>query len=118
MSEKKHELLLIAAAMFISAVVFLYSVADSPKYNNLEAVPISTVTFRSEAVTVAYSGKVNINTADLTELMTLEEIGESKAKAIIEYREKNGRFRSADEITNVKGIGKGILEKNIHRITV
>ena len=118
MSERKHELLLIAAAMFITAVVLLYSVADSPEYNNLEAVPISNVTFRNVETTAAPSGIVNINTADLPELMTLEEIGESKANAIIEYREKNGRFRTVEEITNVNGIGPIILPKNIHRITV
>ena len=118
MSEKKHELLLIAAALFISAVVLLYSVIDSPKYNNLEAVPISAVTFHAETTVTAFSGKININTADLSELMKLEEIGENKAKAIIEYRKKNGRFRTPDELTNVSGIGARILEKNIDKITV
>lgn len=117
MNEKKHELLLIAAALFISAVVFLYSVLDSPKYNNLEAFPITTKAF-NETTTQTFSGKVNINTADVSELMELEEIGENKAAAIIEYREKNGRFRIPEEITNVSGIGEGILEKNIDRIVV
>lgn len=117
MSEKKHELLLIAAAMFISAVVLLYSVVDSPKYNNLEAVPITTASFRAET-TAAVAGKININTADASELMRLEGIGESKAKAIIEYREKNGRFRTPDELTDVNGIGAGIFEENIDKITV
>lgn len=118
MSEKKHELLLIAAAMFISAIVLLYSVFDSPKYNNLEAVPITTVAFRTETESAASNSKININTADVTELMNLEGIGENKAKAIIKYREKNGKFRTPDEITNVSGIGAGILEKNINKITV
>ncbi len=118
MSEKKHELLLIAAAMFISAVVLLYSIVDSPKYSSLKAVPIKTVTFCTETVSAASVGKININTADISELMSLEGIGESKAKSIIEYREKNGRFRTPDELTNVSGIGEGILEKNIDKITV
>ncbi len=118
MSEKKHELLLIAAAMFISVVVLLYSIVDSPKYNNLEAVPITTVAFRAETTSVVSDSKININTADVSELMNLEGIGENKANAIIEYREKNGRFRTPDELTNVSGIGSGILEKNINKITV
>ncbi len=116
MSERKHELLLIAAALFISAVTLLYSVLDSPKYNNLEALPITT-TVETENATVV-SEKININTADISELMQLEEIGEKKALAIIEYREKNGRFRTPEEITNVSGIGEGILAKNIDRIIV
>lgn len=116
MSEKKHELLLIAAALFISAVTLLYSVLDSPKYNNLEALPITT-TVETENATVI-SEKININTADISELMQLEEIGENKADAIIEYREKNGKFRIPEEITNVSGIGEGILAKNIDRIIV
>ena len=41
---------------------------------------------------------VNINTASISELKTLTGIGESKAKAIISYREKNGGFKSIDEI--------------------
>ena len=116
MSERKHELLLIAAALFISAVTLLYSVLDSPKYNNLEALPITT-TVETENATVI-SEKININTADISELMQLEEIGENKADAIIEYREKNGKFRIPEEITNVSGIGEGILAKNIDRIIV
>lgn len=117
MSEKKHELLLIAAAMFISVVILLYSILDSPKYNNLEAVPIEKITFHTKTASHS-SGKININTADISELMELEGIGENKAKAIIEYREKNGKFRTPEEITNVSGIGTGIAEKNKDRITV
>lgn len=117
MSEKRHELLLIAAALFISAVVMLYSVFDSPKYNDLKAVPITSVTFQQNT-DADIPGTVNINTANVDELMTLEEIGEKKALAIIEYREKNGRFRTPEEITNVSGIGEAILTKNINRIIV
>ncbi len=64
------------------------------------------------------SGKININTATVSELMTLDGIGEVKAKAIVEYREKNGYFKSIDDITLVKGIGEKTLEKNRDKITV
>ncbi len=50
------------------------------------------------------NGKININTADSGQLMTLPGIGQSRAEAIISYREKNGKFQSTEEIMNVSGI--------------
>lgn len=56
-------------------------------------------------------GKVNLNTADETELTTLTGIGASRAQAIILYREENGPFSSIEEIMNVQGIKEGTFEK-------
>lgn len=55
--------------------------------------------------------KVSINTASKDELMTLPGIGESKAKAIITYREENGAFKSIEDVKNVSGIGDALYEK-------
>ncbi|MCG9696242.1 helix-hairpin-helix domain-containing protein [Shewanella sp. Isolate11] len=55
---------------------------------------------------------VNINSADVGQLTQLKGIGESKAIAIIEYRNTNGKFASIDELSNVKGIGTKLLEQN------
>lgn len=55
-------------------------------------------------------GKVNINTATSEQLQTISGIGESKAKKIIDYREKVGPFKSVDDLTNVSGIGAKTLE--------
>lgn len=64
------------------------------------------------------SGIININTATRRELQKLEGIGEVKARAIIDYREKNGEFSSVDELVNVSGIGEKTLEKIRANITV
>ena len=53
---------------------------------------------------------VNINTANQTELESLPGIGPVKAKAILEYRKKNGGFKSVDELTRVDGIGPVTLK--------
>ena len=61
---------------------------------------------------------VNINTATQADLETLNGIGPAKAKAIVEYRKKNGAFKSPDELEKVKGIGPAILKKVRKDITV
>ena len=53
---------------------------------------------------------IDLNGADLALLMTLPEIGETRAAAILTYRETHGPFRSVDELAAVEGIGPGILE--------
>lgn len=55
---------------------------------------------------------VNINTATAEQLSQLDGIGKAKAEAIILYRQQHGQFKSLDDITQVKGIGKAILDKN------
>lgn len=64
------------------------------------------------------NGKVNINTATITELMTLTGIGESKAKLIIEYRIKNGNFKDIKDIMKVKGISETLFSKFKENITI
>lgn len=62
---------------------------------------------------------VNINTASAGEIAeVLEGVGESKAQAIVEYRDANGSFSSVDELAQVKGIGQATLSRNQQRITL
>lgn len=62
---------------------------------------------------------VNVNTASAKELAQhLNGVGETKAAAIVEYREQHGPYRSVDELIAVKGIGSGLLARNRDRITV
>ena len=62
---------------------------------------------------------ININqaSADMLDL-ALDGIGAKKAQAIVDYRELHGPFASVEDLTNVKGIGAGTLERNLGRISV
>jgi competence protein ComEA len=78
-------------------------------------------TFKAAAIALslfvagnAFAGKpVNVNTASAIELAdSLDGVGEAKAQAIVAYRQKNGGFKTADQLTEVKGIGLKTVEKN------
>ena len=85
------------------------------------AVPVSVapVDVTSVAAPVVAAETVDINTADAETLARdLDGIGPSKAEAIVAHREQHGSFRSADELTEVKGIGLATIEQNRERIVV
>ncbi|QHH93014.1 ComEA family DNA-binding protein [Acinetobacter gyllenbergii] len=60
--------------------------------------------------------KISLNQANLQQLQSLSGVGEKKAQAIMEYRQKNGAFKSVDELLNIKGIGPKLLDKNRARL--
>lgn len=65
------------------------------------------------------SPKVNLNTADAETLKReLSGVGATKAQAIVAHREANGNFTSVDEMLEVSGIGKTLLDRNIEKLTV
>jgi competence protein ComEA len=65
------------------------------------------------------SAKIDLNGADATTLQReLVGIGKAKAEAIVAYRTSNGAFASVDELLEVKGIGKAILDKNRDKLEV
>lgn len=75
---------------------------------------------RTDAVNAAATDgdTVNINTADVKELMKLEGVGRKVAEKIVEYREHHGRFQKPEELRKVEGIGSGLWERNRARIVV
>lgn len=90
------------------------------KYYPDTAVSVAEVDTKAELVKrdadapppeqTAYTRIVNINTAGLMELQSLKGIGATYARRILEYRDRNGKFNSTDELLKVKGIGKKRLE--------
>lgn len=84
--------------------------------NETAATPAATAT--SDLTPSQPTGKININTADLQTLMTLDGIGEVYAQSIIDYRNANGPFANIVDITNVSGIGTKRFEAIMDSITV
>lgn len=73
---------------------------------------------RSNSTTALDNGLVNLNTADVAALMTLPGIGESRAKAIISYREQHGAFAKIEDIMKISGIKQAAFSKIKDKITV
>ena len=68
---------------------------------------------------LVWSGPVNLNTADAeTIARELNGIGEARAQAIVDYRKEYGAFRSPEELLNVSGIGRYILDANQENIII
>jgi competence protein ComEA len=62
---------------------------------------------------ITWAGPVNVNSADATTLAKeLDGIGPAKAQAIVEYRQKNGPFKSPEDLLKVDGIGERVLDQN------
>ncbi len=65
------------------------------------------------------TARVNINTASAEQIATaMTGVGESKAKAIVQYRKSNGKFKSVQDLEQVDGIGAKTIDKNKDKITL
>ena len=69
-------------------------------------------TILTNPVLIAAGGEsvVNINTASVDELMLLPRIGPSVAERIVDFREQNGRFKTAEDLLLVRGVGEKTFE--------
>ncbi len=81
---------------------------SSAGYEKVNILP--TPAQRLTASTEKNLGKIDLNQSTMKELMELPNIGESKARAIIEFREKYGDFEDVDELLYVPGIGETVFE--------
>jgi competence protein ComEA len=66
----------------------------------------------------AEKAPININTATAAELTTIQGIGPAKAQSIIDYREKNGTFKTVEDLKLVRGIGDKMLEQLRPQVTI
>ena len=62
--------------------------------------------------------KVNINTADMEQLMPLPGVGEGTARKIIDYRKSNGQFKTLDQLKLIPGIGEKKYKKMEDMLTI
>ena len=117
MSEKKHELILVAFALVISAILILYNTFTVPS-EYISSAPQTQTAAATETQSTEGAAVVNINSADVDELMLIDGIGKTKAEAIVKYRLENGLFESVEELINVSGIGESTLRKIYPYVTV
>jgi len=80
-------------------------------------VGLGMLALLSVPLVAAEDQRININTASAVELAAAKGLGDVKAKAIVEFREKNGPFQSVEDLTRVKGIGPQLLAKLRPQVT-
>ena len=114
---------LIEKAGGLTSEANITNINRAKKLQNYELVIISNINDENNntvfnEVIIESNGLININLADINELKKITGIGDVKAQSIIEYRGKNGGFKSVDEIKNVDGIGEKTFEKIKEKITL
>lgn len=105
---------------YVSSLVFAFLASLSVATTAAPSViPEAPIPISAQMIKAEQSAKVNLNAADAETLRRdLFGIGAAKAKAIVAFRESNGPFTAVDELLEVKGIGKALLEKNRDRLVI
>ncbi|MZQ81950.1 competence protein ComEA [Paenibacillus sp. 5J-6] len=99
------------AASSASATRSTPEASAAPKVSSPDVAPATSTTNIPAESPSSSHGLLDLNTATLQQLNDLPGIGESKARAILDYRMSKGKFRKVEELTEVKGIGDKMLEK-------
>jgi competence protein ComEA len=95
--------------VLLTCLIFIFSSLSSA-----ENIRINDISLNANQV----DERIDINHADMKTLSLLKGIGIKKAKAIIKYRDENGKFITVDDLLNVNGIGEQILALNKTRLTI
>lgn len=142
-NSKRQSIIIIGIGLIILAVILIYFSLSQPKIriasdvNNTSAVIYNsdvsdsgsmltkhkssgsnTRDYAADEDIISAEYPLNLNTCTAQELMTISGIGESKASAIIEYREYLGGYTSVEQIKNIKGIGDKVYEQISPYLTV
>lgn len=113
-------------AILLIAVIAISGVVAYSRYNRSQSIEISisaTPELQGE-INISQTEeqeqpqKIDLNLAEAWLLEALPGIGETRARAIIDYRQQNGLFNNINELTKVEGIGVTTYEKIKHLITV
>ena len=137
MNTKAQTMFMIGVALFVMAGIIAYVSLSSPGvYKEVETLPQTSASqslavderakssISQEETTAKYKAEtnvtypLNINTATIDELVTISGLGESRASAIIEYREYLGGYTSVEQIKEISGIGESTYAKLAPYLTV
>ena len=109
-TRERFVILFLMAALLTGLSVILYQ-----KHNPVVDVKVRAFDYEPAIGNIE---KIDINEADESMLMELPGVGKSLAGRIIEYRDREGSFRSIEEIKKVRGIKENLFEKIKDQITI
>lgn len=99
-------------------IQYIENECNCPIYQNDACIDPDTLVNVNDNSSENNTNKISINKATLNELQKLTGIGKTKAQAIIDYRNKNGSFKTIEELKKVSGIGNSTFEKIKNDITI
>lgn len=121
----KQALIFVCVGMLVISGIMIYVSLTSPRVYDEDTLNETTQAVQNvNNENLVYSSSneltfpVNLNTATVDELSAINGVGEKRASDIIAYREQIGKYKSVDEIKNIKGIGDGLYEQIAPYLTV